>query len=66
MDHQCILWCQQLVKVVARTLLSVIDVRRPGQTKPREERMAIFRRAFLTGLEVPIDELNVASDGKGE
>lgn len=55
MDHQAILWCEQLVKVVATSLLSVVDIRRSGQTKPSAERMATFRKFYLTGLEDPID-----------
>ncbi|PKK79545.1 PGAP1-domain-containing protein [Rhizophagus irregularis] len=55
MDHQAILWCEQLVKVVATSLLSIVDIRRSGQTKPSAERMAAFRKFYLTGLEDPID-----------
>ncbi|CAG8456911.1 17514_t:CDS:2 [Acaulospora morrowiae] len=51
MDHQCILWCNQLVGVVANSLLSVVDVRRAVQTKLRSERMSAFRKVLLTGLE---------------
>ncbi|RIB09972.1 PGAP1-like protein [Gigaspora rosea] len=55
MDHQCILWCNQLVKVVAKSLLGIVDIRRAGQTEPSQKRMTIFRKIFLTGLEDPID-----------
>lgn len=51
MDHQAILWCDQFRKVVARSLLEVVDVRRPAQTKSRAERMQVFRKNYLTGLE---------------
>ncbi|KAF3179124.1 GPI inositol deacylase [Orbilia oligospora] len=51
MDHQAILWCDQFRKVVAKTLLDVVNVRRPGQTKPRAERMRILKKSFLTGME---------------
>jgi GPI inositol-deacylase len=51
MDHQAILWCDQFRKVVAGSLLEIIDVRRPAQTKSRAERMHVFRKHFLTGLE---------------
>ncbi|GAA5795258.1 hypothetical protein HPULCUR_000613 [Helicostylum pulchrum] len=50
-DHVSILTCNQLVKVVSRTLLDLVDVRRGPQTKPLEERMQIMRHAFLSGLE---------------
>ncbi|CAI2173453.1 5302_t:CDS:2 [Funneliformis geosporum] len=55
MDHQAILWCKQFVKVVATSLLSIVDIRRPGQTKTSVERMAAFRKFYLTGLEDPFD-----------
>ncbi|KAK6346902.1 GPI inositol deacylase [Orbilia brochopaga] len=51
MDHQAILWCDQFRKVVAKTLLEIVNVRRPGQTKPRAERMQILKKRFLTGME---------------
>lgn len=51
MDHQAILWCDQFRKVVSRALLDVVDVHRASQTKPRAERMRIFKKAFLSGLE---------------
>ncbi|KAF8249788.1 PGAP1-domain-containing protein [Wilcoxina mikolae CBS 423.85] len=50
-DHLAILWCDQLMKVVARAMLDIIDVKRPEQTKPRQERMRLLRKWFLTGLE---------------
>lgn len=51
MDHQAILWCDQFRKVVAKSLLEVVDVRRAGQTKPRADRMHVFRKLYLSGLE---------------
>lgn len=51
MDHQAILWCDQFRKVVARSLLEIVDIRRPAQTKSRAERMQVFRKNYLTGLE---------------
>ncbi|KAM3077151.1 GPI inositol deacylase [Clarireedia jacksonii] len=51
MDHQAILWCDQFRKVVIRSLYDVIDVNRPAQTKPRAERMRIFKKWYLTGME---------------
>ncbi|MCJ1474460.1 GPI inositol deacylase [Lambiella insularis] len=50
-DHLSILWCDQLRKPIIRSLLEVVDVRRPGQTKPRADRMKIFKRWYLTGME---------------
>jgi glycosylphosphatidylinositol deacylase len=51
MDHQAILWCDQFRKVIVRSLLDVVDVYRPGQTKPRADRMRIFKKWYLTGME---------------
>jgi glycosylphosphatidylinositol deacylase len=51
MDHQAILWCDQFRKVVVRALYGVVDVNRPAQTKPRADRMRVFKKWFLTGME---------------
>ncbi|KAI9468874.1 MAG: PGAP1-like protein-domain-containing protein [Benjaminiella poitrasii] len=60
-DHVSILTCNQLVKVVAKTLLDLVDVGRGSQTKPLEERMTIMRGAFLNGLEdrTPLEHGNL-------
>jgi glycosylphosphatidylinositol deacylase len=50
-DHLAILWCDQLMKVVARAMLDIVDVTRPGQTKARAERMKIMKKWLLTGME---------------
>ncbi|KIW25327.1 uncharacterized protein PV07_08514 [Cladophialophora immunda] len=51
MDHLAITWADQMRKVIIRSLYDVVDVRRAAQTKPRSERMKVFRKWFLTGLE---------------
>ncbi|KKY15939.1 putative gpi inositol-deacylase [Phaeomoniella chlamydospora] len=51
MDHLSITWCDQLRKVIVKAIFDVIDVKRATQTKPRAERMDVFKRWFLTGLE---------------
>lgn len=51
MDHQAILWCDQFRKVVTKALYDVVDVHRAAQTKPRAERMRVFKKWFLTGME---------------
>ncbi|OBT84659.1 hypothetical protein VE02_07076 [Pseudogymnoascus sp. 03VT05] len=51
MDHQAILWCDQFRKVVIKSLYDVVDVKRAAQTKPRAERMRIFKKRLLTGME---------------
>jgi pimeloyl-ACP methyl ester carboxylesterase len=50
-DHLAILWCDQLMKVVARAMIDIVDVRRPEQTKPRSERMRLLKKWLLTSLE---------------
>ncbi|ROW14535.1 hypothetical protein VPNG_03112 [Cytospora leucostoma] len=51
MDHQAILWCDQHRKVVIRALYNIVDAHRPSQTKPRAQRMSVFKKHFLTGIE---------------
>ena len=51
MDHLAITWCDQFRKVVIRSLYDIVDVNRPTQTKPRAERMRIFKKWYLTGME---------------
>ncbi|KAI0025533.1 GPI inositol-deacylase [Xylariomycetidae sp. FL0641] len=51
MDHQAITWCDQFRKVIVRTLYDVVDNHEKSQTKPRAERMRLFKRRLLTGLE---------------
>ncbi|CAK7198265.1 GPI inositol deacylase [Sporothrix eucalyptigena] len=51
MDHQAILWCDQFRKVISRALYDIVDVHRATQTKPRAERMKVFKKHFLTGME---------------
>jgi glycosylphosphatidylinositol deacylase len=50
-DHLSIIWCDQLSHVIPRALIEAVDVTRPGQTKPRAQRMRIFKKWFLTGME---------------
>ena len=57
MDHLAIMWCDQFRKSVIRALYDVADVRRPAQTQPRAERMRIFRKHFLTGMEDVAEKL---------
>ncbi|KAI9830933.1 MAG: hypothetical protein M1819_005315 [Sarea resinae] len=51
MDHLSILWCDQFRKIIIRSLIDAVDAQRPSQTKPRAERMRIFKSWFLTGME---------------
>ncbi|KAI8089282.1 PGAP1-like protein-domain-containing protein [Halteromyces radiatus] len=50
-DHNEILACHQLEKILAKSVLDIIDTRRGSQTKPLVDRMSIMQRAFLSGLE---------------
>ena len=50
-DHIQTTWCVQLMKAIVRSIFETLDVRRPSQTKPRAERMRIFKRWYLTGME---------------
>ncbi|RYP37245.1 hypothetical protein DL767_003064 [Monosporascus sp. MG133] len=51
MDHQAITWCDQFRKVMTRALYEIVDIGRASQTRPRAERMRVFKKRFLTGLE---------------
>lgn len=50
-DHIQTTWCVQLMKTAVRSISETLNVHRPGQTKPRAERMRIFKKWFLTGME---------------
>ena len=50
-DHLSILWCDQLRKVIVRAILDIVDVGRASQTKSRAQRMRVFRRWLLPGME---------------
>lgn len=55
MDHLAITWCDQFRKVIIRSLFEVVDVRRSAQTRPRAERMRIFKKWYLTGMEAVVE-----------
>ena len=55
-DHLQMAWCVQLMKPIVRSMFKVLDVHRPGQTKPRAERMRIFKRSLLTGMEDVVEK----------
>ncbi|VBB84091.1 Putative GPI inositol-deacylase [Podospora comata] len=62
MDHQAILWCDQFRKVLVRTLFDLSDVHRASQTKPRAERMRVFKKRLLTGMETVAEKTAPRSD----
>ncbi|OJD25933.1 GPI inositol-deacylase [Blastomyces percursus] len=51
MDHLSIAWCDSFRKVIIRSLFDLVDVRRSPQTKQRAERMSVFKKWYLTGME---------------
>lgn len=51
-DHQAIVWCDQLRQVVVKALLEIVDARSSTRTKPLADRMNIFRQYLLTGMEM--------------
>ncbi|CAF9934495.1 MAG: GPI inositol deacylase [Heterodermia speciosa] len=55
-DHLQMVWCAQLVKPIVRSILHTVDVHRPSQTKPRAERMRIFKKWLLTGMETTAEK----------
>ena len=50
-DHIQTTWCVQMVRPIARSIFDALDVHRPSQTKPRAERMRLFKQWYLTGME---------------
>lgn len=50
-DHLSVLSCNQLVRVLAKSMLDLVDATRVSQTKPVHERMHVMQKAFLSGLE---------------
>ncbi|KXX83419.1 GPI inositol-deacylase [Madurella mycetomatis] len=62
MDHQAILWCDQFRKVIAHAIYDVVDVHRATQTKPRAERMRVFKKWLLSGMETVAEKTAPRSD----
>jgi GPI inositol-deacylase len=60
-DHAAITWCDQLRKVIVRALYDAVDAGRASQTRPRAERMRVFKKWFLTGME-PNAETSLVRD----
>lgn len=50
-DHLAIVWCDQLRKVILRSLLAIANKNSPGKTYPLPQRMKIFKQQFLSGFE---------------
>lgn len=62
-DHLSITWCDQFRKAIIKSLFDIVDVRRPSQTRPRAERMRIFKKWYLTGLE-SVAEKSLSQQGE--
>lgn len=62
MDHLSIAWCDSFRKVIIRSLFDLVDVRRSSQTKQRAERMSVFKKWYLTGMEA-ISERSLPQKG---
>lgn len=45
-DHQAILWCGQIVRLVVRALEGVVDTRTAKMTWPLDKRMLFFKKVF--------------------
>ncbi|KAI1290567.1 GPI inositol deacylase, partial [Mortierella claussenii] len=61
-DHVSILWCNQIAIVLGKTLIDVVDSSYPGQVKPLEERMKIFKNRLLLGIDDHLDESPSSKD----
>ncbi|TID30116.1 hypothetical protein CANINC_001278 [Pichia inconspicua] len=57
-DHLAIVWCDQLRKVLVKTLLQMIDVNSPLQTYPLEKRMQIMENNLNSGFDKATDLLS--------
>ncbi|SCU81395.1 LANO_0B02938g1_1 [Lachancea nothofagi CBS 11611] len=50
-DHLAIVWCDQLRRVLAHILLESVDVQSPSKSIPLEDRLRLYRKNLLSGLE---------------
>ncbi|KAJ1946706.1 GPI inositol deacylase [Kickxella alabastrina] len=51
LDHQCILWCEQMAKKFAAVMVRIMDARRSSQILPLDERMAVMREMLYSKLD---------------
>lgn len=51
-DHQAMMWCDQLRHQIISALLESTDSRRPDRSRGLDERLAVFRHHLLTGAEL--------------
>ena len=57
-DHLALLWCQQLLSLIADGLLAIVDTRVPTGVVSRELRIARLGERLLGGLEIRSKKLN--------
>ncbi|KAF9188961.1 GPI inositol deacylase [Haplosporangium sp. Z 767] len=55
-DHLSILWCNQVIIAIARSIVDLVDSRMADQVKPLGVRMKVLRNRLLTGLEDHIED----------
>ena len=49
-DHQCIVWCKQLIYKLSDTLIRLIDDSSLQNTRPLSERIEIFQHSLLSNI----------------
>ena len=62
-DHLAIVWCDQLRKVLAKTLLLIVNKNLPSQTYPLKKRLEIFKSNLLPGFDKSLDIIKDAQRG---
>jgi glycosylphosphatidylinositol deacylase len=45
-DHQCIVWCNQVVKVMSKCLFDLVDTQSKQATLTLEKRLSVLRKHF--------------------
>eukprot|EP01113_Clastostelium_recurvatum_P043940 TRINITY_DN7348_c0_g1_i4.p1 TRINITY_DN7348_c0_g1~~TRINITY_DN7348_c0_g1_i4.p1 ORF type:complete len:1049 (+),score=197.68 TRINITY_DN7348_c0_g1_i4:91-3237(+) len=74
-DHECILWCNQMLVAMLRGMLALPDTMTKQNTRPQDERMRIIRDQLYSGIPDAIgilpppsesDDLDGAEDGLGD
>lgn len=53
-DHMAILWCNQLVKRVAKALVEIMDKNNISGTRPFDDRIQIFQKYFAPPSTTPV------------
>ncbi|GAA6008956.1 hypothetical protein JCM11491_003846 [Sporobolomyces phaffii] len=61
-DHLAILWCNQLMQVVAESILAIVDARNPNKVVSRAARIDEFSTRLLGRLEHELQAVRVDGD----